>query len=92
MFDSLKTPEEVENLFVVFHDIFGENCGQRCQIVDSIIKHEDFPSFVSRRRLQKFDVQSIQKVWIMILGVALPNCDLKLALESMFVGLRSWIR
>ncbi len=30
MFDSLKTPEEVKYLFVVFHDVLGENCGQWC--------------------------------------------------------------
>ncbi len=28
MLDSLKTPEEVKNLFVVFHDVLGENGGE----------------------------------------------------------------
>jgi hypothetical protein len=27
MFDSLKPPEKVKNLFVVFHDVLSENCG-----------------------------------------------------------------
>ncbi len=59
MFDSLQTPEEIENLFVILHDILCEYCGKWSQIIDSIIKHEDFPALVTWGRLQKFDVQPI---------------------------------
>lgn len=80
MFDSLQTPKEIEYLFVIFHDILCEHCGKWSQIIDSIIKHEDFPALVTRRRLQKFDVQTIQEIWIMILCITLPHCNLKLSL------------
>ncbi len=47
MLNSLYPPEEVEDLFVVFHDIRGKDGSQRYDIVHSVFKHEDLPSFVS---------------------------------------------
>lgn len=69
VFDSLQSQEEVEYLLVALHNILGENGRKGWEVVDSIIKHENLPTFVSRRALQQLDVESLQELWIVILRI-----------------------
>jgi len=73
MFDAFEFPEEGEDLGVGFHDLGGEDRQQRSLIRDIITQLEYFPTPITRLRRMHFHLQSIQKLGIMVLRVALPH-------------------
>jgi hypothetical protein len=44
---TLQTPQKVEDLQQVIHYFFSEDSREGCQVIYSVIKLEDFPSFVA---------------------------------------------
>lgn len=44
-------PQETKDLQVVIFNVFCENCVERCDIMQLILKLKDFPATVTLRRL-----------------------------------------